>query len=337
MLKCGLVLLSIFITSCGAPVKNPPTEFDWYSTECAPKHYPMKIIQGTFYYKDQDKGLYIPSGGQLSAGWGESISSHITGAKLKPLPDSVAVVFYSYAEKQFYKGEFDLPYEKILSLFRQDYEKHTDKNEVDYDSIMIGVAPGGAISVWVNGATTKEVFAGKAEKIDLDPTSGFDIPFDSAAEAEEYKNKILAAALDNDELESLNKNGIPFGLWSRYRNLYKWAPAYKNGKISTDKEMPVSFINGERHWMPTILDDAIINIPRPLPRTLKFSAPVGQESYYFIVNFDEIELMNAFERLGAHGEKVYLEFEPRAPRQLMKIRAFNDKESIELKKTKIKG
>jgi hypothetical protein len=212
ILKSGVASLCIFITSCGASVKNTPTEFNWYSTECAPKHYPMKIIQGTFYYKGQDKGLYIPSGGQLSAGWGESVSSHITGSKLKPLPDSVAVVFYSYSEKQFYKGEFDLPYEKILTLFSDDYERHTDKNDVDYDSIMIGVAPGGDVSVWVNGATTKEIFAGKAEKITMSATSGFGLPFDSEAEGEKYMDDILVGALEREELESLKKNGIPFGL-----------------------------------------------------------------------------------------------------------------------------
>jgi hypothetical protein len=80
----------------------------------------------------------------------------------------------------------------------------------------------------------------------------------------------------------------------------------------------------------------MMSVPRPLPRTLKFSAPVGQESYYFIVNFDEFELMDAFEKLGARGEKVYLEFEPRVPRKNMKIRVYNDKQSIELIKFKIK-
>ncbi|MES2673545.1 MAG: DUF2931 family protein [Pseudomonadota bacterium] len=335
ILKGGLASLCVFITSCGAAMKNNPTEFDWYATECAPKHYPMKIIQGTFYYKDQEKGLYIPSGGQLSAGWGHGISSHVTGSKLKPLPDSVAVVFYSYTEKQFYKGEFDLPYEKILALFREDYEKN--KNDLDYDSIMLGVAPGGAVSVWVNGATTKEIFAGQAEKIDMTPTSGFALPFDSEAEGEKYMDDILVGALEPEELASLKKNGIPFGLWARYRHLYKWAPAYKNGQVSTDKTMPVNFLNGEKDWrVPTLFSDEMANTPHPLPRSLKFSAPAGNESYYFIIDFDEFELMNAFEKLGAHGEKVYLEFEPRSPRQHMKIRVYNDKESIELKKMRIR-
>jgi hypothetical protein len=46
--------------------------------------------------------------------------------------------------------------------------------------------------------------------------------------------------------------------------------------------------------------------------------------------------MSAFEKLGAHGEKVHIEFDPQIPRQNMKIRVYNDKESIDLKKIKVK-
>ena len=52
-----------------------------------------------------------------------------------------------------------------------------------------------------------------------------------------------------------------------------------------------------------------------------------------IIHFEEFELMEAFERLGANGEKVYLEFDPQLPRPNTKVRVRNDKEIIELKKT----
>ena len=42
--------------------------------------------------------------------------------------------------------------------------------------------------------------------------------------------------------------------------------------------------------------------------------------------------MAAFEKLGANGKKVTLEFEPRRPRSQLKVRLYNEKESIELKK-----
>ena len=42
------------------------TEFIWSATECAPKGYPMEIISGTFLFKGEDHGLYIPDGGTLT-------------------------------------------------------------------------------------------------------------------------------------------------------------------------------------------------------------------------------------------------------------------------------
>ena len=90
--------------------------------------------------------------------------------------------------------------------------------------------------------------------------------------------------------------------WARYRKLYKWAPAYKDGKNSTDKEMVAKFLNGEWHMMPTILTEEVINTPRPLPRHLEFSVDVGDESLYYIITFEEFELMEAFEKLGAQSQ-----------------------------------
>ena len=333
LLSGCLISTLIFLTSCGDAM-NKATEFEWHATESAPEHYPMEIRQGTFYYKGQDQGLYIPSGGTLYAGWGEMNSMHVTGPDKKPLPDRVEVTFFSYAEKQFYHGKFDLPYGQILALFREAYKE--DPDDPYYNGIMVGIAPGGAVSVWLKGARIKEVFFGQAEKMDIDPADGFNLPFDSKAESDAYLAKQLVNVLEPEELESLKKNGIPFGTWARYRKLYRWAPAYKDGKISIDKAMPVQYLNGERNWMPTILTDEMANTPRPLPSALKFRASVGSESLYYIIRFEEFELMDAFEKLGAQGEKVTIEFDARVPRQLMKIRVYNDKEFIELKKTYIK-
>lgn len=312
------------------------TEFKWHATESAPEHYPMEIRQGTFYYKGEDHGLYIPTGGTLRAGWGQMNSMHVTGPDKKPLPDRVEVIFFSYAEKQFYHGDFKLPYDQILALFRKAYEEEPD--DPYYNGIMVGVAPGGAVSVWVKGSRITEVFFGQAEKMDIHPADGFSLPFESKAESDAYLEKQLVNVLEPEELESLKKNGVPFGTWARYRNLYKWVPSYKDGKVSSDKKMPVHYLNGERNWMPTVLSEEMINTPRPLPSALKFRALIGDgdNSAYYIIRFEEFELMDAFEKLGANGEKVYIEFDAQVPRHLMKIRVHNDKESIELKKTFIK-
>lgn len=333
LLSGFLISALIYLTSCGDEM-NKTTEFEWHATESAPEHYPMEIRRGTFYYKGQDHGLYIPSGGTLNAGWGQMNSIHVTGPDKKSLPDRVEVTFFSYAEKQFYHGKFDLPYDQILALFREAYEEKPDNPY--YSAVMVGIAPGGAVSVWLEGTRIKEIFFGQADKIDIDPGDGFNLPFASKAESDAYLEKQLVNVLEPEELESLKKNGVPSGTWARYRNLYRWLPAYKDGKISTDREMNVHYLNGELNLVPTIFTEEMVNTPRPLPRALKFSVAMGNASIFYIIRFDEFELMDAFEKLGAHGEKVYIEFDARVPRQFMKIRVHNDKESIELKKTYIK-
>ena len=51
---------------------------------------------------------------------GVSLSpTHVGGDDVRELPDRLSILYYSLAEKQFYKGTFNLPYDKILTLFRE--------------------------------------------------------------------------------------------------------------------------------------------------------------------------------------------------------------------------
>jgi hypothetical protein len=135
---------------------------------------------------------------------------------------------------------------------------------------------------------------------------------------------------------------VPVGLWSRFRNRYKWAPLFAEGKSTTDKEIYTIFLNGESFDLATKFTEADINDAKPLPSHLRFSAMAAKDQdLYNIIDFDPIELMEAFEKLGKNGEKVYIEFDAQVPVTKLKIRVFNEtalkdsktpKEFIELKK-----
>lgn len=337
ILTTGITSLCAFFTGCGNGMNMNATEFDWHATDSAPKHYPMEIRQGSFLYHDKSGGLYIPTGATLRSGWGEMVSDHVTGPDKKPLPDALDIYFYSYTENQFYHGKFDLPYDKILELFRAGVEERPERPI--YNGIMVGVAPGGAVSVWVKGSRTTEVFFGQAEKVGIEPSLGFDLPFDSQIEADAFNKQVLIDTLSSEALESLKKNGVPFGTWERYRNLYKWVPVYKEGQVPVRNDVVATYLNGEWNMMPAILSPEMENTPRPLPRNLDIRISFGAESLFYMITFEEFELMEAFEKLGANGEKVFMEFDAQVPRENMKIRLFNDKEPkeiIELKKFYVK-
>ncbi len=306
------------------------TRFEWDATESAPKHYPMEIIRGNFIYRGETElGLYIPSGGTLNDGWGDPVSSHVTGEKYKLLPDRLKITFFSYAEMQFYQGEFDLPYEKILSLFRQGAADNPKRPTIK--RIMAGIAPGGTVAVWAIGkGGYHEVFFGQAEKIELDPSRAFALPFKDKAASDAYIAKQLVNSLTQEERDSLKKNGIPFELWSRYRNRYDWLPLIKGGH-SRDY-VNVGYLNAETEprWREFESNDT--GNLRPVPKRLSFQAVVGGIDTIFRVNFDETETMKAFEKLGSDGQKLYLEFSPTLPRSKTTVRLYNDEESIPLKK-----
>ena len=96
-------------------------KFDWQARESAPQHYVMRIIGGTLSYHDSSGSLYVPDKSDIDLGWGTGISSHIVGPDLKPLPNHLTIIFFSYIENQFYDGRFDLPYAKILKMFQDGY------------------------------------------------------------------------------------------------------------------------------------------------------------------------------------------------------------------------
>lgn len=336
-LTTSVTSLCMFFSGCGNGMSKNATEFEWHATESGPEHYPMEIRQGDFIYHDKSGSLYIPTGATLRSGWGEMVSRHVTGPQKKPLPDALDIYFFSYAENQFYHGKFDLPYEKILELFRAGVEERPERPI--YNGIMVGVAPGGAVSVWLKGGRSTEVFFGQAEKVGIEPSKGFDLPFDTKIEADAFAKQVLIDTLTPEELESLKKNGVPFGTWARYRKLYKWIPTYKEGQVPERKEVVAKYLNGEWNMMPTILPNEMQNTPRPLPRNLDIRIELGDESIFYIITFEEFELMDAFEKLAPNGEKVYMEFDAQVPRQNMKIKLYNEKDPkdfIELKKVYIK-
>ena len=318
-------LLSAIVSGCttSEQKKNNDTKFEWDATESAPEHYPMEIINGTFIFKGEaELGLYIPSGSTLVDGWANPVSSHVTGAKYKPLPDRLRITFFSFAENQFYEGKFYLPYDKILALFQKEVSNNPE--HPTSSRIMVGVAPGGAVGVWVIGSGDRiEVFFGQAEKVELDPSRAFALPFKSKEQIDAYIAKQLVNVLNSEELENLKKNGIPFGLWARYRQKFKWDISLTEGFPISD--VGFTFLNGERNENTGMLI-------RPIPKEIAFDTIVNNEEFIFIVKFDEFEIMDAFEKLGENNKKVYLEFEPRIPRKDLRVRIYNDKESITLKK-----
>lgn len=340
----GLYSFILSLTGCSTNVDTTvsaeQTRFDWEASESAPEHYPMQIISGNFrYYGDANgAGLYAPSGNTLYNGWGLKNSVHVTGEVLKPLPDKLDITFFSYLEDQFYRGSFDLPYNTILRLFQEEEKKPKQKsmNGTDISNnymIIVGVAPGGVVAVWMRGQGTKEILFGKAQKIDLDFTKTMGYP---EAKRAEFLKEIIEFAVNPDILAAIRKNGIPFQKWENYRARYNWVPSFTVN--NPPEKISISFYTGEGQSFAYPLEKDFTTKTHPALKSIRFTyTKSGQtKSNYYYIRFDEDEILDAFTRLNTKESPLKVEFDPKLPIEQTQIRLHNGKDAIQLKKFTIK-
>ena len=339
--------LSLFLTllTIGTAMSAEQTRFDWSASDSAPEYYDMKIISGTLRYHGDPNGAgtYVPGGGRISHGWGLMNSTHVSGDALKPLPDKLDITFFSYLEDQFYRGTFDLPYDTILLRFQEEEakpkRKTMDGKELPNSyKIIVGVAPGGTVAVWMQSRGQKELFFGKAKKVEMDFAKAFRIPIADKAERVAYIKEILEAAAPPDILATIRKNGIPFNKWADFRKTYNWAPTF--AVSNPPSKVGITYYSGEADGYNNFpLDKTFTSVGHPIPDKINFSYTIASQtgSDYYVIRFDEAEIVDAFTRLNARQLPLQLEFDPRFPKEQTQVRLHNGKEAIALKKFTVKS
>ncbi len=341
-----ITTLSLLLTllTTGTAMSAEQTRFDWSASDSAPQYYAMKIISGTlcFHGSANGAGTYVPGGGVISHGWGLLNSIHVSGEALKPLPDKLDITFFSYLEDQFYRGSFDLPYDNILKLFQEEEakpkRKTMDGKELPNSyKIIVGVAPDGTVAMWMRGQGARELFFGKAQKVEMDFSNASKIPMASREERTAYVKKVAERESTPDILAAIRKNGIPFNKWSDYRKTYNWTPTFAVN--NPPSKVSISFYNGEGRSFNFPLDKDFIGTAQPIPDKINFNYPIAAQSGsdYYVVRFDEAEIMEAFTRLSARQLPLQLEFDPRFPKEQTQVRLHNGKEAIALKKFTVKS
>ncbi len=317
-------------------------KFDWLATESAPKRYTMKIIRA-FLYAPDGSSEYVPYGASIFHGWGEMRSVHVSGPDKKSLPNKLDITFFSYAEDTFYQGSFDLPYDEIRKLFREGYLIPSKKERMSYDMIMVGVAPGGVVSVWLSGiGRISEVFFGHAKKVDLAWSNVVDDP---DITREEFITEVLEDTVGNEGIRFLRENGVPLGLWDSYRKTYPWKMQVHSERTHRPL-MYIDFFNGEQYYIElesTLESDDFNRLPVPKTIYIEWPATSGQ-TREFELHFNEQEVFDAFKALAGENDKyidqpltldVYFQEEGRQRTISVGLRRAN--ESIIFKEVKIEA
>ena len=240
------ILLALWLTSCwGYKAKqnkantNAQPEYEWGVAVNAPIGYPIRFYAGRV-------------GGMSIIGELYSIEAFsYENTSLETLPKDIDMVWLSYKEDCFYRLKTAIDYEKIAKLFREGFNQRVPNGEVrhkTYDTIVVGIAPGGVVVLWAGRGYKKitEIGRYQAEKIDLKEPPGLD-SHERLIFSKEDREEVLNSDLTIPKaVREANKNKpIPFGLWDSYRNhQYQWFPVYEipNGKMG---DVDYRYWNGE--------------------------------------------------------------------------------------------
>lgn len=268
---------------------EPSPRHEWLPTECAPRRYPVQILHGDLTFGDGD-GVYIPDGRLVKNGWGEIGSTHIVGEDVKPLPRTLDLTWLSYAEDVFYSGEFTLDHDRLADMFARGVQAPTRDERAAYRRIIVGMAPGGLISVWLAGA-------GIVHEVEAFTAQPCDVPWQEFAgqgvDRREFVRAGLLRVMSQAQLDHLTEHGIPSGLHARYRKQYVWTVQWLGRGVP--QRAWVRAQNGERDLIR--FDRPAARPTMAVPRQIDFEWTEEDRRYCASISFDDIEVMTAFEQL----------------------------------------
>lgn len=319
-----LVLIVILIAGCKSTRK-----YDWLATECAPKNFPMQIIEASLHCPN---GYIqpVPKGKIISKGWGQFVSIHIVGSQYKPVPNKLNITWFSYREDKFYSGDFELPYEKLKQLFKEGFLDDNGKIEI-YHRIMIGVAPQGYVSIWLTGSNN-------IIKVATFEAKETEVPWKAVLEnpSIERKSFIKTTIERHAERASLPVDDkTPLNRWKEYEKEINWKL-----EIDTPGEVDnalIKYVNGELIYL-----DYHSKHPKNVELLERQKHPIPKYIQYYwfsesgeadarTIKISENEIYEAFKELGEDNEPITILVQLSKPKITTKIFLKKGEKSIRIK------
>lgn len=302
-MKHTLIITGAMLCFCMAACQNMENmeKFEWMPTECAPELYPTNIAKAHLIYEDGNS-IYVPSSDPVKNGWGEMGSIDVVGDDFKPVPVRLDIIWLSYTENKFWEGSFYLPKDSMIKLFKSGYIRSRTEKKETYSGIVIGMAPGGIIVVWMQGVQHQlEIGRYQAKESNITMTEyiklkGFspDITHDIT--------EFTKGTLENDTavLVNLKQKGFQYGLWDSYRRRYNLRPIINYDQLKKIKsdEVYMNFFNGEQDDL--ILERLVKNefSARSIVKSIEISWQdewAGKKQKYLArIAFNESEMFMAY-------------------------------------------
>ena len=299
---------------------NEP-EYEWGISVNAPIGYPIHVYAGRVGSEYITSDLWCST---EEPDWGSAYVNE--GNDPKELPKDIDIVWFSFIENCFYNLQAPLDYEKIEKLFKEGFEQRIRYGELrhtTYDGLVVGLAPGGTVVVWVGKGYSPitEVGRFQASQIYLTETSDMDsherLIFDK-----EYRKSIATASnIVPLEVQKANEGKpIPYNLWDRYAETqYRWYPTFEipDGKMG---DVFFQYWNGEANTIfytdleptteretilkPKVCQEPIGKLPLYKEIIINYKAFDGIK-YAATITFDWEQSAETYKKVfGEHPEEV---------------------------------
>ena len=299
---------------------NEP-EYEWGISVNAPIGYPIHVYAGRVGSEYITSDLWCST---EEPDWGSAYVNE--GNDPKELPKDIDIVWFSFIENCFYNLQASLDYEKIEKLFKEGFEQRIRYGELrhtTYDGLVVGLAPGGTVVVWVGKGYSPitEVGRFQASRTYLTETSDMDsherLIFDK-----EYRKSIATASnIVPLEVQKANEGKpIPYNLWDRYAETqYRWYPTFEipDGKMG---DVFFQYWNGEANTIfytdleptteretilkPKVCQEPIGKLPLYKEISINYKAFDGIK-YAATITFDWEQSAETYKKVfGEHPEEV---------------------------------
>ena len=323
-----LILIALWLTGCwGYKAKqnkanaNAQPEYEWGVAVNAPIGYPIRFYAAMIGSTPIVRELYSKT---REPDWGNAAGYESTS--MDKLPKSVDMVWLSYKEDCFYRLKTAIDYEKVEKLFREGFNQRVPNGEVrhkTYDTIVVGIAPGGVVVLWVGYGylPLTEIGRYQADKIKLREAEGLDNHQRLIFSKKDREEVLNSNTIIPEDFREANKDKpIPFGLWDSYRDhQYQWYPTFEipNGKMG---DVHYQYWNGEGSFFfftdfITLEEHKDVFAPKelyhdirklPLYKEIRFNYKAEDGIKYGVgLQFDWEDILKAYKKVfGERPEEV---------------------------------
>lgn len=347
LLAC--LLAAAQISACRQNMLDTPAvisqldQFDIAAGPGVPDGYPATIYRGNFVLPSGEI-LPVPSGQLLTGSWGSS-GTGMPGGRVAA-PDSLELLWFSYADDKFYEGHFLLPQQHMQALLKTGFWDTRTQQHDTYTQLTVCLLPTGRVALWLTGGN--KVLIGHYQATE----TTFDFHLFNPGTTRTELVQEVRAQMSPEAQQHVAAGTVSAKKWDEYLVRYPWKLAFHHPVQLYD--YGVDYFSAERTNYPDAPDPKktgqdlnqtpfrqhlLAAEDKAVPRELYLFVQglYGRKRQLRIDPLDETETLRAFQILHAkHPQEpltLYIDHDERLTQATISLQAGS--ESITLVKSTV--